>query len=64
MVARIVGGDVWGMTTVSLTQTLRRPTGVAAANLAAKAVLPALLAHAFAVIAPASTTVRPAEVDR
>ena len=46
MVASIAGRDVLGMTTISSTATSPRPAVVAAGNVAAKAVLAALLAHA------------------
>jgi hypothetical protein len=46
MVASIAGRDGLGMTTISSTATSPRPAVVAAGNVAAKAVLAALLAHA------------------
>jgi hypothetical protein len=48
MVASTDGCDGPGMTTVSSTATSPRPAGVAAANVGAKALLGALLAHALA----------------
>lgn len=46
MVDPIVAGDRDAMTTVPLSPTLRRPPGLATANLAAKVMLAALVAHA------------------